>query len=73
MYHKKNGLKGPRNGWEVELAVSDVELRAALTTGGLIGTTGGKFRQGADRVPSPHSTSLSYLISTVQYTCSYHI
>ena len=40
---KKSGL----NGWwetpEVELTVADDELKAALTTGGPIGTTGGIY------------------------------
>ena len=44
MYIYKNGSKRRRDGWEVELAVPDVELEAALTTGGLIGTTGRKIR-----------------------------
>ena len=61
MYIYKNGSKRRRDGWEVELAVPDVELEAALTTGGLIGTTGRKIRgSGA----GAHSTTNSYLIST---------
>ena len=41
MYNKNSGLNGQRETREVELTVADDELKAALTTGGLIGTTGG--------------------------------
>ena len=37
---KKTGSNRGRDGGKVELAVPDVELEAALTTGRLIGTTG---------------------------------
>ena len=40
MYHKKSGSNRGRNGGKVKLAVPDVELKATLTTGRLIGTTG---------------------------------
>jgi hypothetical protein len=41
MYNKNSGLNGQRETREVELTVADDELKAALTTGGPIGTTGG--------------------------------
>ena len=41
MYYKKTGLNRGKAGGKVELAVPDVELKAALMMGGLIGTTGG--------------------------------
>jgi hypothetical protein len=44
MYIKKISSKGRRDAREVELAVADDELAAALTTGGPIGTTSGKIR-----------------------------
>jgi hypothetical protein len=41
MYNKKFGSKGRWDAWEVELAVADDELKAALTTGGPIGKPAG--------------------------------
>jgi hypothetical protein len=67
MYDKKFGLNGQRDALEVELAVADDELEAALTTGGPIGTGTEKIRGSAASVPGPAlNISLSYLIySTV--------
>jgi hypothetical protein len=56
MYVKNFGLNGRRDALEVKLAVPDDELEAALTTGGPIGTTDGKFRESAASVPGPRST-----------------
>jgi len=41
MYYKRFGSNGRQDAREVELAVANDELEAALTTGGPIGTTGG--------------------------------